>query len=840
MSEVVCRCPACTAKFKVDAKYAGKKARCPKCSVVVEVPAAGSEPVSSGTTVVPSITTQAPPKAVQPNVPPPPTVQPHVAAASAGSSSFPPLRTTAVKSLPVSRPLPPPPPKEQPVDALIEEAVAAEFSDPALSESKPSDPAPSESFGFQLKTSGRSKSSSSLSSSTATHSHSAHDSDNAPASRGKKSSGSALPVIIAGVAALVLVAGGSIWAVIHFSQAGHTTVAKNNKGGSKAAAATKTGKLVLDWPVEDRKPLAGVLIDGKGEIMLTKGELYFDLSPGEHTVLLKRRGYDQVESKVTITKGQVTTFKPEWKKNEFGTAPAVATTNKGSGNPGTDFPIGMATGATVSGFEGFTQNFYAAKDLALKSQKPILIIFGSSDSDPRTMELGRATQAPDTKAQILAAYIPVIIDFPRQREARENVYDAPLNSSMAKEFSLRQLPMMTVLDPKGKGYYLQSDWKKGTGDLKGYLQEAAAARTERDELWAAVKGESLEPAVKLVTWLMEKKLITRYGDELKKWSEVAQRLDAANDLGQLECFIEAELMVKAVETNPENEIDVNLFVAPLKDWLTAKKFKDDDRGARLHLLAGGLLARAERKEEAMAHLARAASYSPKDPKLKEAIASAKTVVERGSILSTGTGFVVSEAGYIMTNSHVIAGPGKVIVRMPDGETTVEGKVVAQDPDRDMALVKLEFPAGVSVKSVSMSPATIGRGIQVAAFGYPLARSVKAALTATFGGVSAIPGDANDQMFTLDMRVNPGNSGGPLCDQKGNVVGMVTAKTRTNAFSNEDSYGMAIPAADLAKFLDKHLPAGTPRPKPSPAVASLPWSDVDVQVSPGVLLILKME
>ncbi|WP_425617268.1 trypsin-like peptidase domain-containing protein [Anatilimnocola sp. NA78] len=839
MSEVLCRCNACSAKFKVDVKYAGKKARCPKCSVIVEVPAPGNSPVSGNTTVIPPAaqTTVAPPKVAPPpskNDQFPPGQGPNQPApAHASSGSIPTIKTTTVaKPLPSNRPVQPMPvqpvpAREEAVNALIEEPVQA----PApIAATPPAD------LGFQLNVAAKPKVSSSSTLAANPSGHAA-----SPTPRGKKKEGSALPLIIGGVVCLLLLVGGGLAAVVMMNSGG-TPVAKGTKGGKGAAAAKSTGKLVIDWAEDERKAGGAVLINSKREIMLSKGELYFDLTAGEHDLLLQRRGYEQIETKITITKGETTTYKPEWKKNEFGSGgPTIATKTAGSGNSGgTDFQVGLGAGSPVTGFDGFTQNFHLAKEAALKQQKGILIVFGSSDNDSQTKTIGRLTQEQAMKDQITAAYVLVMIDFPRTREGLNNVFDSGQNSALAKEFGLRQLPTLALLDHKGKTYYLQTEWKKGSDDLKAYLEEGEAQRVERDKMWADIKGETLEPAVKMAEWLIEKKIVARYKEEVESWMRVANRLDPTNEKGQLESFVEADLMVKAVDIDPDDNIEVTQFVAPLQDWLTTKKFQNDDRGARMHILAAGLLGRADRRDEAMQHLARAATYSPKDAKLREALASAKELIERGNILSSGTGFLVSDTGYIMTNHHVIEGKGKVVVRLPGGKTTIDATVIAKDAERDMAILKVTLPADTTIKPIPVTPAGVGRGMSVAAFGFPLGDALGTDLKLTAGGVSALPGASNDQMITLDLRVNPGNSGGPLCDQKGNVVGMVTAKTGGNVFAGVDSYGLAIPSVDLIAFLDKHLPTGTARPEVKAGADLANWSAVDGVVSPGVLMILKVE
>jgi serine protease Do len=128
---------------------------------------------------------------------------------------------------------------------------------------------------------------------------------------------------------------------------------------------------------------------------------------------------------------------------------------------------------------------------------------------------------------------------------------------------------------------------------------------------------------------------------------------------------------------------------------------------------------------------------------------------------------------------------------------------------------------------------VGRGQQVAVLGYPLGDLFGGGLKLTTGVISATPEIGNNNHLVLDARVNPGNSGGPLCDAFGNVVGLVTAKSY-GGFS-VDSYGLALPCQELDAFLKKHLK----NYKPATAGAKkLAWDEVDQQVSGSVLMILK--
>jgi hypothetical protein len=202
-------------------------------------------------------------------------------------------------------------------------------------------------------------------------------------------------------------------------------------------------------------------------------------------------------------------------------------------------------------------------------------------------------------------------------------------------------------------------------------------------------------------------------------------------------------------------------------------------------------------------------------------------------VTSGTCFVVSGTGHLMTNQHVVKSQQELGVYVPKLKRLVPARVIAEDEDGDMALIKISLP-----KTVKLSPLELAgkrhlkRGEKVAAFGYPLVTKLGAELKLTTGVVSAPASPSTEDMVMLDVRINPGNSGGPLCDAAGNVVGMVTAKSENSA--HEDSYGMAIPAPTLDAFLKKHLPGYKPSKNDRD---KMPWDEVDTLVSPSILLIL---
>jgi S1-C subfamily serine protease len=199
----------------------------------------------------------------------------------------------------------------------------------------------------------------------------------------------------------------------------------------------------------------------------------------------------------------------------------------------------------------------------------------------------------------------------------------------------------------------------------------------------------------------------------------------------------------------------------------------------------------------------------------------------------GTGFAVAP-GYVVTNYHVVDGPGAVRVRIPPRDPW-ESVVLAHDEVSDLALLKVALPPKVTLTALHVAPAApAGRGTEVMALGYPLDMVT---LTYTKGSVSAVKEDLvpGTPLIVLDQRVNPGNSGGPLCDACGNVVGLVTAKTF--AAGAVDAFGIAVGAEALDRFLSRQL-AGKGYGQSRPLRRRYEWTAIDRWVSPSVVLVLK--
>ena len=170
--------------------------------------------------------------------------------------------------------------------------------------------------------------------------------------------------------------------------------------------------------------------------------------------------------------------------------------------------------------------------------------------------------------------------------------------------------------------------------------------------------------------------------------------------------------------------------------------------------------------------------------------------------STGTGFIITENGYVVTNYHVVEGASKIFVNTHDGDE-FSAVLVGKDSTNDVAVLKVE---GAGLPYVTLGSSTqLAVGDQVVAIGNPLGDLTS---TLTVGYVSAKDRDVTTEGTTINMiqtdaAINSGNSGGPLFNMKGEVVGITTAKYSGSSSSGAtiEGIGFAIPIDDVAGMID---------------------------------------
>jgi S1-C subfamily serine protease len=167
--------------------------------------------------------------------------------------------------------------------------------------------------------------------------------------------------------------------------------------------------------------------------------------------------------------------------------------------------------------------------------------------------------------------------------------------------------------------------------------------------------------------------------------------------------------------------------------------------------------------------------------------------------SNGTGFFVTADGYIVTNAHVVEGcdDPKVVYGLAD---PVPAQVLARDVANDLALLK----ADVTSDHVANLRAGVRVGEEIAAFGYPLQGTLTTGGNFTVGNVSALAGMRNDSRhIQISAPIQPGNSGGPVVDQAGNVIGVVVSYLGAHAKSAAQNVNFAININVLTAFLNSH-------------------------------------
>jgi len=171
---------------------------------------------------------------------------------------------------------------------------------------------------------------------------------------------------------------------------------------------------------------------------------------------------------------------------------------------------------------------------------------------------------------------------------------------------------------------------------------------------------------------------------------------------------------------------------------------------------------------------------------------------------TGTGFLVSTSGHVVTNQHVVDGCVGDIQGSLTGEAPVTLRVVSSDETNDLALLQ----ASGTFKDIAViNDKAVRSGDSVVAIGYPFHGLLTSDFTVTTGIVSSLSGVLNDTRFLqISAAVQPGNSGGPLLASSGEVVGMVAAKLNALKFVKAtgnipENINFAIKTGALRDFLD---------------------------------------
>jgi 2-alkenal reductase len=170
-------------------------------------------------------------------------------------------------------------------------------------------------------------------------------------------------------------------------------------------------------------------------------------------------------------------------------------------------------------------------------------------------------------------------------------------------------------------------------------------------------------------------------------------------------------------------------------------------------------------------------------------------------VGTGSGAIISEDGYIITNAHVVTGAQGISVAFNNGQKVVTAKLVGEDTDGDIAVLKVDVKVPAVLKFGDSSKLEIGE--TVIAIGAALGDFRNSVTKGVVSGINrTIPGDTSPNVYIqTDAPINHGNSGGPLLNLKGEIIGINTAVVRSVSGSSSTSS-----ASDVAEGLGFSIPS----------------------------------
>lgn len=197
----------------------------------------------------------------------------------------------------------------------------------------------------------------------------------------------------------------------------------------------------------------------------------------------------------------------------------------------------------------------------------------------------------------------------------------------------------------------------------------------------------------------------------------------------------------------------------------------------------------------------------------------------------GSGVIISEDGYIVTNNHVIDGASTIMVTLNDGTETA-AKLIATDEQTDVAVIKIEKEGLSPIAYGNSDSLTVGE--LAIAIGNPLGEFAGSATEGIISGLEREITIDNKAMKLIQTSasINPGNSGGGLFDQYGNLVGVVVAKS---SGSEVEGLGFAIPSNTVKEVADSLIENGYVTGRPAAGISILDLTNAETAMQYGVQL-----
>jgi len=570
------------------------------------------------------------------------------------------------------------------------------------------------------------------------------------------------------------------------SASSSTTPGVKNAGPAEPKPTPKGPLLVIDWPEGERT--GGVLfVDGDKQEVPPTGPIKIPLprSKSQYSFRLERKGFEPK------------TFSRVWQEEDQ------------------DYTVKDWQPVHLEYIDWEEQDFDAAKKTAAGQKKNVFLLFDASDSKESSFASSRFRESIATSKEFRERaekeYVCVYIDNPEKADAQGRVKDAERNRKLTEKFHINVFPTAVVTDPKGRPFGIMEDYKiNGITLFLELMDKWVADRKNLADLLAQVDAMSKDSpdadlGMKFRDFLELNGLDPFYRGYLARFP----KHEGAPVTKEL-----ADQWMQKFQSAAKNPDQAKKIVEEFDRWKKSKTFTNHDIGAKLHLIAALVLWRLHLKKEAIQKCDEGLAFKPNDHRTRNLLGQLSLFLsgKKGSMpVSSGSGFCIAEGNYVMTCYHVIRKAKKIQIHLNDDEERYPATLIGGDESGDVALLKIDLPAGKSLIPIPLVATTPKIGEEVCVMGWPGDLSENVSLTLTRGIVSTLVGPNDDErMIATDCKATHGDSGGPLCSANG-VVGMISRGTSEAA----TAYGLSIPVERLRKFALANLPAAAKK-LPTPA------------------------
>ena len=187
----------------------------------------------------------------------------------------------------------------------------------------------------------------------------------------------------------------------------------------------------------------------------------------------------------------------------------------------------------------------------------------------------------------------------------------------------------------------------------------------------------------------------------------------------------------------------------------------------------------------------------------------------------GSGFIIDREGHILTNFHVIANARDVSVTLSN-QKTYKAEVIGTDPSHDLAVIKINAPDIVPVTLGDSKNLVVGQKVYCIGNPFGLNGTLTTGIVSSLRSIRSLDGTPIDDAIQTDAAVNPGNSGGPMLNSRGEVIG-INFQIATNGVDQSAGIGFAIPINAAKAVLNDLVTLGRVR-RPAIGITNLPVSE----------------